>query len=427
MRFQRKIRIAKGVHLNMSKSGLGLSMGPRGAKISVGPKGVYSNVGIPGTGISKRTKLSNLSTTPRNTLPSIQQEREYNVDILIDDETGEEQVLVYENSQEVTDLSIIRKITRDQVIKDRISDLREKTRTYIEDKVTVLTTLHTLSEDLPSWESYLTQLKQQSTQSYHKELFSVTQPTRQEISMQLEEIAKKTITPLFGKKKKQRAYVDEHLEGTYQKALKQWTQQKEEFNQQESEKKLAIDTQRALSAKLITSIEQPSNESITEALEAQFEHVVLPVEFFVACEVDQKEGTIYLDLDLPEIEDFPQKRASILASGKLSIKNRSAKQLRSDYLMSVTSMAFYFASLSFSVSPAIEHVVISAFTQRRNKATGNIEDQYIYSVHYDIDTYKELNVKYIDPVEAMKLFEHRIDVRANNDMKVITPLAKNTT
>ncbi len=58
-RFWRRIRIAPGVTLNLSKSGGSLSFGPRGAKFTVGPKGKRVTVGLPGTGLFYTTKLSN--------------------------------------------------------------------------------------------------------------------------------------------------------------------------------------------------------------------------------------------------------------------------------------------------------------------------------------------------------------------------------
>lgn len=50
-RFWRRIRIAPGVALNLSKSGGSLSLGPRGAKFTVGSRGKRATVGLPGTGL----------------------------------------------------------------------------------------------------------------------------------------------------------------------------------------------------------------------------------------------------------------------------------------------------------------------------------------------------------------------------------------
>ncbi len=51
-RFQKRVKIAPGVSLNFSKSGVSTSLGPRGAKVNLSSKGVRTTVGIPGTGLS---------------------------------------------------------------------------------------------------------------------------------------------------------------------------------------------------------------------------------------------------------------------------------------------------------------------------------------------------------------------------------------
>ena len=56
--FRKRIKIAPGIHLNLSKGGVSTSIGPKGAKISIGKNGTYLNTSIPGTGLYSRTKLS---------------------------------------------------------------------------------------------------------------------------------------------------------------------------------------------------------------------------------------------------------------------------------------------------------------------------------------------------------------------------------
>jgi Protein of unknown function (DUF4236) len=52
LRFFRRLRLAPGLSLNLSKSGPSISVGPRGAKLTIGRGGVRRSIGIPGTGIS---------------------------------------------------------------------------------------------------------------------------------------------------------------------------------------------------------------------------------------------------------------------------------------------------------------------------------------------------------------------------------------
>ncbi len=51
-RFRKSIKLAPGIRVNLSKSGIGVSAGIKGARIGVNSRGTYSSVGIPGTGIS---------------------------------------------------------------------------------------------------------------------------------------------------------------------------------------------------------------------------------------------------------------------------------------------------------------------------------------------------------------------------------------
>ena len=50
-RFWRRIRIAPGITLNLSKSTASLSLGPRGAKYTISPRGNRATAGLPGTGL----------------------------------------------------------------------------------------------------------------------------------------------------------------------------------------------------------------------------------------------------------------------------------------------------------------------------------------------------------------------------------------
>jgi hypothetical protein len=57
-RFWRRIRIAPGVTLNLSKLGGSLSFGGRGAHFTVGPHGKRVTAGISGTGLFYTNTLS---------------------------------------------------------------------------------------------------------------------------------------------------------------------------------------------------------------------------------------------------------------------------------------------------------------------------------------------------------------------------------
>lgn len=71
-RFWRRVRLAPGVTLNLSKSTASLSLGPRGAKYTISPRGNRSTAGITGTGLfytvhDRKTRQS--GSTPAVSVP----------------------------------------------------------------------------------------------------------------------------------------------------------------------------------------------------------------------------------------------------------------------------------------------------------------------------------------------------------------------
>jgi hypothetical protein len=58
MRFRKSIKIASGLKIHLSKSGVSTTIGGKGLSANIGGKGVYLNTGIPGTGISARHKIA---------------------------------------------------------------------------------------------------------------------------------------------------------------------------------------------------------------------------------------------------------------------------------------------------------------------------------------------------------------------------------
>jgi hypothetical protein len=64
LRFQKRLRLFKGLTLNLSKTGTSWTIGGRGASINLKDGKATGNVGIPGTGLSYRSKLTGSSNTP---------------------------------------------------------------------------------------------------------------------------------------------------------------------------------------------------------------------------------------------------------------------------------------------------------------------------------------------------------------------------
>ncbi|MBB5021372.1 DUF4236 domain-containing protein [Desulfurispira natronophila] len=75
IRFWRRIRIAPGITLNLSKRGGSLSLGRRGARVTFGRRGKRATVGIPGTGLSYSRQYPHGSSSQRSKRTSTEASR----------------------------------------------------------------------------------------------------------------------------------------------------------------------------------------------------------------------------------------------------------------------------------------------------------------------------------------------------------------
>jgi hypothetical protein len=149
-----------------------------------------------------------------------------------------------------------------------------------------------------------------------------------------------------------------------------------------------------------------------------------PREMSVGVSVDRADQ-VALDIDLPEIEDFPRQTASLHASGRrLVLKNKSEKQLRQEYAAHIHGVLLRLAGVAFWALPSVRSVMASGYSQRLNSATGHTEDQYLLSARIDRARYAQLNfgaLDAIDPIEALSQFDLKRSMTAGFVFSPIQP------
>lgn len=432
LRYSRRIKICKGVHLNISKSGVGISLGGRGASISSGPKGTYINTGIPGTGISFRQKVGAASNQNYNTSNLV--ERDYQpgstFQFQIDNEGKETFLLLDPLGKPFTNEPFVRRIKRTPEYKEIVEKTRKVKNDFVKkqnDEIVFIyksTPKIITKSDVEKERDDTSCVKQKF---YSVQPFEKPQPIKTSFYDESLAFAKLRVkTHKFWKKKELiREATYKRMDELYKNAIDEWlirqaahfSKEKQIKQEKDAEYKKEYEREIAERNKAYELILNPTDDYLQDTVRDVLSQIELPVDFSIDYAVSGK--NIELDIDLPEIEDFPQITSSILQSGKLSIKKKSVTDLNKDYATSVVGMSFFFAGLLFNISPAIENISIAGYTQRISKQTGNIEDQYVYSVKYTRDKFAELNVANISPLEAIENFEHTIDISPKFELRTI--------
>lgn len=358
-RFRRSIRIAPGLRINVGKRGVSLSAGVRGASVTVGPRGTYSNVGIPGTGLSYRQKVGGGSEQRRNVRAQQRLEKEYqrlererlqqealsNIKLSLDKETG---VLQIENAFGVPlsrqDIKLFWEQKRTTIL-----EWLEQQAEEINGDVELLTSIH---QDTPSPDSqpeyemmpFDEQLPEQPKQpeavpkpelklipplGFFARLIKGKRIAHEKEQQQLQKEHEKALLTWEEMIQKEIANYQEELR-RYEDLCRDWNSRKKDHEAKENDKKTIF-------PELLRTNEDVMNKTLEDALSS----LTWPRETLVSYQIADQDQQVWLDVDLPEIEDLPHKLASVSSTGKkLNIKNKSAKQLQLEYAQHIHDIAF---------------------------------------------------------------------------------------
>lgn len=436
MRFHRSVKICKGVRINFSKSGTSLSVGGHGHTVNFSKRGTRETFGIPGTGLSYShmvgTGSGRRSTSySRSSSSSRSQVRVPSNATIHMNEKG--QVWIADNNgREITDPSVLRKIKSTQQYKEQKARLElEKARRNDEivresnEENDKFINLYKLSSVVDSKEDFVNYYMALKPETFTKAEYSVPMPTEQTVRTQLEDEAKENVKgSIFKVGTLRKEYVEQNLPPRLADAVSTWRDNKDRFDAEQETMKEQADSDNQADyekrKKLMLDLINGEDYAISQAFDSWIGHCQLPVEIDIDYDWNQKSGTMMLDVDLPEIEDIKDTKYTYTQSGNLKEKKKTQTELREEYSVLVLGLAIFITTHTFNISPAISRVVISGYTQRRNKA-GDINDDYIYSIKFDRDMFEGRDVSYTSPKELCLKAENRINMTSTSLFKVIKP------
>lgn len=375
VRFRKSIKLAPGIRMNLSGGGLSWTLGPRGASVGIGKRGTYLNSGIPGTGLYSRQAIGGNSGAPRPVANKTSPETtQVSLTVAISDDGSVTFTDSDGNpvSEELIDAAKKQKGDAIRaVIHQKCSEINGQTQA-----------LGMLHLDVPPL--------QQPT--YTPQAFGVPQPSqpRPKTPGFFDKLLKSKLAKIEAQNAAARA--------AYLIALEKWQKARAEFD-------IAEDSKRAL----VEMAAAGNPESMETFFPEVLNDIVWPRETEVSFEVRDEGRELAFDVDLPELEDMPTKTASVPMRGyRLSIKDMSPTAVQKMYAQHVHSIGFRLLGEAFGMLPTIQRVTLSGYSQRKNKATGQEADEYLFSVRVQRDQWEGINfeaLESIDVMEALSRFE----------------------
>jgi hypothetical protein len=387
LRFRKSIKLAPGIRLNFSAKGGSITVGPRGASVNFGTRGTHLNAGIPGTGISSRTKIGSYPQSPE----SRPTRNGLDIRIIVDDEGA----VRYEDTfGHHLDDAMVRKVKRQHGAK--IRGLIENASADLNAKVQSLGLIHTHT------------LPPRAKPKYLEPQFDRPKP-KAPVMKAVSLLAR------ILRKRKQIEGQNRILQKDFEVAVARWTDERRIFQERQLKKAAEFE-------KLIC--DDPA--FIAQHLEDQLGQISWPHQTSVTIQVAHNCNSITMDLDLPEIEEFPSRITSVPTRG-YTIASRTMKQhdLLDLYSRHVHGIGFRIAGEAFDVSPSVAQVTLSAYTQRIARQTGEIVNTYIYSVRIERREWEQINFGNLDALDVVAAFERftlRRKISRKGDFEAIAPI-----
>lgn len=393
IRFRKRIKLAPGLHLNLSGSGLSVSAGPRGASMTFGGRGgTYMNTGIPGTGLYSRERVGAAPSRASSRSSSGSGDTvKMTITISVEDDGT---VTFKDQAGNLLDERLVKQAKEQQ--KAAIQGLMQTACDEINGNIDALEQIHHATP-APDW--HLT---------YEPQPYPEPKPSKP--------VLRKygLLDKLFASRRVRVDKENADAEATYNASMLIWNRSLREHEAREQARKVLHNEK--------VHTEVPAMEIV---LEESLMEIVWPRETALSSEIRDDGRVVMIDVDLPEIEELPRKTAAMPARGyKLSVKDLPVTRHQQLFMRHVHGIGFRIIGEVFYVLPKADEVVLSGYSQRPNKATGEVQDQYLYSVRVNRRDWAGINFSNlddVDPAAALGRFEIRRDITKTGLFKEIAP------
>lgn len=216
-----------------------------------------------------------------------------------------------------------------------------------------------------------------------------------------------------------RRHVDEAWPGHWQEAQRQHLTRQHEWEARRDaarEVHEAADMERATWARRLVEGDLVAiEESVADSLSD------VDVPFEALCRVAVPDAThAYVLLDLPEVDAvLPETRVKVLKSGEKREVKRPKIDRMTAYAELACGLAFLVARVALEAGPTLRTVTVAGYTQRQQKKSASIGDDFAYEVAITRDVSARLEHDDIDPVAECERLDARLKQTATGEFAKI--------
>lgn len=248
---------------------------------------------------------------------------------------------------------------RDADYKPTVAEVSQKMVAEFEKRDAEFTSMHKKAPRLQTLSEHQKAVEALAPERYQRDGFSLSRPTRNDVRKELEEEANIRFADLYDDKRKEKtAFVNEHEKEALAKRMKGYEEVQAFFEDLQDVKETRINAihqkEYERKRKEIEDYIQGEEKMTEQKIRAILSEINLPFGLEVEVEYTKDKGLLEVEMELFWDMDLPTKKASILSSGRISVKDKLVKEIEQHRTETILSLVYYIAASLFNVSINIQ-------------------------------------------------------------------------
>lgn len=285
---------------------------------------------------------------------------------------------------------------RDPGYKASVGDVSTKMMVAFEKRDADFTSMQKKAPRMQKLSEHQKKIDDMSPERYERESFPLSHPGREDIRKELEKEAEIRFADLYEDKRKERAsFVNEHEKNALAVRMRAYEEVQAFFNDLQDNKEAKAN---ALFLKEYERKKKEVEDFIygeTSKTETNIRMILselnLPFRIEISCNYNQSMGLLETKIELPMDLEVPKTKTNILASGKISVKDKLVKEVEQSKTDTILSLVYYVAASLFNASINIQ-------TQRVSVVTASMNEGILW-IQFDRKRFSRLSMRTVNPLQ----------------------------
>lgn len=285
---------------------------------------------------------------------------------------------------------------RDPGYKSAIADVSNKMMVAFEKRDADFTSMQKKAPRMQKLSEHQKKIDDMSPERYERETFPLSCPGREDIRKELEKEAEIRFADLYEDKRKERAYfVNEQEKIALAARMKAYEEVQAFFDGLQDNKEAKAN---ALFQKEYERKKKEIEDFIygeTSKTETNLRMILgelnIPFRVEITCDYNQSLGLLEIRIELPMDLGVPTSKTNILASGKISVKDKLVKEVEQSKTETILSLVYYVAASLFNASINIQTQRVSVVSAGGNEG--------VLWVQFERKKFSRLSMRTVIPLQ----------------------------